>query len=125
MTKRKSRAFLQIQHLNLMKLPGLIVQMCIQQPFEKHLLFRSLRLLYSDYILFLMVWCHIVCAVNIEEGRQVVRQEDIRKRWRSMEIYQFLKLCVCTVYIIVPMSDATGCWYEHKRCQSGQHVCMR
>lgn len=37
----------------------------------------------------------IVSAVNREEKRQVVRQEDIRKRWLSMEICQFLKLCVC------------------------------
>lgn len=42
----------------------------------------------------------------------------------NMSIPKALCVCVCTVYIIVPMSEAAGCWYEHKRCQSGQHVCM-
>lgn len=37
--KRRSRALQQIQHLNVINLPGLIVQMCTEQLFIKYLLF--------------------------------------------------------------------------------------
>ena len=32
-------------------------------------------------------------------------------------------VCVCA-HITRPMSEDTGCWYEGKRCKSGQDVCV-